>query len=248
MKNRKQKQREYQEKYGDIPLDLEERISYMIDRYNISEAKMAEIINKRNSMMSNLFFYECKLVVLMEDPEGSVRPRFRIINKSNFNHAAISDPQFVHVYTPHAAEDNAYMRKLNEQELVALDGLINTPCIIQYDLFYKTPSNYNVTDTFLAEIGLIRPPIDKPDWDNAGKKYSDMYNHTIWLDDALVFSGTVNKYYSIKPRVEIQLKYLNAVYTKQQYKRIISRKDYDLSYQSLNYLDSKGRIVETDEL
>ena len=84
MKNRKQKQCEYQDKYGDIPLDLHERISYMIDKYNISEAKMSEILNKRDTMLANLFFYECRLVVLMEDPEGSVRPRFRIINKSNF--------------------------------------------------------------------------------------------------------------------------------------------------------------------
>ena len=245
MKTRKQKDREYHDKYGDIPLDLNERISYMIDKYNLSGKKMNEIIRKRDEMLSNLFFYECKVVVLLEDPEGTSRPRFRIINKKNFNHAALADPQFVHVYTPHAAEDHVYMHRLCENELIGLDYLINTPCEVIYDLFLKTPSGYNVTDTFLSEIGLIRPPIDKPDWDNSGKKYSDMYNHNVWLDDALVFGGSVRKFYSIKPRVEIYLKYLNTVYNKKQYDRIVQRKDYDDG--PLSYLDTQGRIISTNE-
>lgn len=240
-KNRKQKHKEYLEKYGDIPIDYEERISYMIDRFNLSENKMKEIIEKRDTMLQNLFFYECEIIQLFEEPEGSSRPRFRIINKSNFNRVAL-ESQFVHVYTPHAAEDHVYMKKLCDQELIQLDSLINTPCMIKYDAFYKTPSYFNVTDTFLAEIGLIRPPIDKPDWDNLGKKYCDMYNHNIWLDDALVVTGEVNKYYSILPRIEINLKYLNALYTKQQYNRIINRKDYDGSMNP-SYLDYTGRIV-----
>ena len=37
----------------------------------------------------------------------------------------------------------------------------------------------------------------------------------------------VDKFYSILPRVEIDLSYLNAVYCKQQYQNIISRKDYE---------------------
>ena len=240
MKTRKQKEREYHEKYGDIPLNLDERISYMIDKYNLSEKKMDEIIRKRDEMLSNLYFYECKVVVLEEDPEGTSRPRFRIINKQNFNRAALADPQFVHVYTPHAAEDHIYMHRLCENELIGLDYLINTPCEVMYDLFLKTPSSYNVTDIFLSEIGLIRPPID-----NSGKKYSDMYNHNVWLDDALVFGGIVRKFYSIKPRVEIHLKYLNTVYNKKQYDRIIQRKDYDNG--PLSYLDAQGRIVNTHE-
>ena len=78
----------------------------------------------------------------------------------------------------------------------------------------------------MAEIGLNRP-IVKPDWDNIGKLYSDMYNSNVWIDDALTIDGTVSKYYSILPRVEIDLGYLNAVYCKQQYLNIISRKDYE---------------------
>jgi hypothetical protein len=122
---------------------------------------------------------------------------------------------------------------------VEINGLINTPCIIKYDAYIKTPSYFTVTDVFEAEIGLIRPPY-KPDWDNIGKKYCDMYNHNVWLDDAFVIGGTVNKYYSIKPRVEITLWYMNCVYTKSQYTSIINRKDYDGS--PLYYLDRNGGL------
>lgn len=201
---------------------------------------MQEILEKREAMLQNLFFYECHVVQLLEIPEGSERPRFRIINKSNFNKIAI-ESQFVHVYTPHAAEDHIYMKKLCDQELIQLDYLINTPCVCKYDAFYPIPSSYSTTDIFLSEIGLIRPNIDKPDWDNLGKKYCDMYNHNIWVDDSLVFDAEVHKYYSALPRVEISLRYMNCVYNKIQYKKIINRKDYDGS--PLSYLDQKGRLI-----
>lgn len=240
-KSRKQKQVEYDSKYGDIPLDLDDRLVYIIEQKHISDKQLDEILLKRDTMLNNLFFYECKIQQLFEEPEGSCRPRFRVLTKSNFNRQAIGS-SFVHVYTPHAAEDHRYMKQLCDEELFQLDHLINTPCICRYDAFYKTPSSYNGSDTILAEIGLIRPPIQKPDWDNLGKKYCDMYNHNVWLDDALVFDGEVHKYYSILPRIEITLKYLNTVYTKQQYRQIINRKDYDGS--PISYLDRFGRIVD----
>lgn len=213
----------------------------MVDKYNLSQSKMNEIIEKRNNAIDNIFFYTCKVVQLLEEPEGTHRPRFRMIKKNNFNRAALVDKEFVHVYTPNAQDDFNYMRKITEEkELIDIDGLINTPCIIKYDAYYKTPTYFNTTDTFLAEIGLFRPSISKPDWDNLGKKYCDMYNHNIWLDDSLVMTGTVNKYYSIKPRVEITLWYMNCVYNKNQYNSIINRKDYD--GMPLYYLDKTGGL------
>lgn len=212
----------------------------MVDHYNLTESKMEEIINKRETAMSNMVFFTCKAVQLLEIPEGTHRPRFRVIKKNNYNRIAMQD-EFVHVYTPNAQDDFKYMHQMVNDELVYIDGLINTPCIIDYYAYYKTPSYYNTTDIFLAETGLFRPPIDKPDWDNCGKKYCDMYNHNIWLDDALVLDGAVHKYYSILPRVEIYLRYLNCVYTKAQYNRIIQRKDYDGS--EIHYLDKHGRMV-----
>lgn len=243
-KNRKKKAEEYQEKFGHIPLEYEARLEYLYDTLGFDRRPkmLADLIEKRDNMLMNMQWYDLNIVSLYEIPEGTGRPRFRLINRNNFHNEAISSSQFVHVYTVGAKDDFLHMRRMVEDELVPLEGLINTPVIIEYYAYYKTPTYFNAIDTCLAESGLIRPTVsNKPDWDNVGKKYSDMYNHNIWIDDATVIDGRVIKYFSVLPRIEIRLRYLNCVYTKQQYNKTISRKDYDNS--TLFYLDNKGGLV-----
>ena len=241
-KNRKTKEKEYKEKYGHIPVNYNERLLWMIDQYKISEKKMQEILLKRNNMLGNLFYYDCHVIEFLETPEGASRPKVRIL-KSNFNKMAQIAPALVHVYVPGASDDQNYMKRLiATDELNELDKFIYTPCEIEYNIFIKTPSSMNATDTMLAEIGMIRPTFAKPDWDNAGKKYCDMFNSNIWLDDTLVIDGSVHKYYSILPRVEIKLRYLNALYNKNMYNALIKRKDID-KIESPKYLDQKGELT-----
>ena len=57
-----------------------------------------------------------------------------------------------------------------------------------------------------------------------------MFNANVWLDDTLVVDGAIHKYYSVLPRIEIRLRYLNMVYNKYQYNSIINRTDYDDAY------------------
>lgn len=232
-KNRAQKELEYKEKYSHIPVDFNERLSWMYDHYHVTESKQREILNARYMMLRELQYTDIT-IVLFEEPEGTPRPRFRLVNRTNFVNEALSNGQFVHVYSINAKEDSLYMRRLVDEELIQLNNLIYTPCIMQYNIYQKTPSTYNTVSTFLAELGLDRP-IKKPDWDNIGKKYSDMFNHNVWLDDTLVVSGTVNKYYSILPRVEIRLSYLNMLYNKYQYNSI-----YKQTEQQIQYFDYKG--------
>ena len=225
-KTRNQKHLEYEEKYGDIPVDYKERLQYLYDKLKISDSQAFDILQKRDMMIQSLYYYDTQ-IILFEIPEGSPRPRFRIVNRANLSNMAISNPNFVHVYSLTGKEDNVFMKRLmNQEDFNALDSMICTPCIIDIYMFFKTPSSYNREDTILAEIGLHRP-ITKPDWDNGGKKYSDMFNANVWLDDTLVIDGSVHKYYSILPRVEIRLRYLNMVYNTHQYNNIITRVDYD---------------------
>lgn len=234
-KTRNQKHIEYEEKYGDIPVDYKERLEYLYDKLKISDSQAFDILQKRDMMIQSLYYYDTQ-IILFEIPEGSPRPRFRIVNRSNLSNMAISNPNFVHVYSLTGKEDNVFMKRLmNQEDFNALDSMICTPCIIDIYMFFKTPSSYNREDTILAEIGLHRP-ITKPDWDNGGKKYSDMFNANVWLDDTLVIDGSVHKYYSILPRVEIRLRYLNMVYNKHQYNSIIKRVDYDDAY-NLKYFN-----------
>ena len=232
-KSRKARQKEYDLKYSDIPRDYEERLSWMYDHFNVTDAKAREILAYRESMV-NTFVYKTFTIVLYEDPVGAERPRARI-TKSNAIPMAKISPANVHIYSPHAKENHTYMRRvLDDMELEELNQLICTPCVIDFYAYKQTPKYYNVTQTFLAEIGLDRP-ITKPDWDNIGKAYSDMYNANVWLDDAMTTDGCVHKYYAILPRVEIRLSFMNMVYNKHQFNSIINRVDFDPNTMSLDY-------------
>lgn len=233
-KNRKQKAKEYDEKYSHIPRDYYERLNWMVDYYNLSEKKMDEIIKKKEYMLDNLY-YKDLFIILYEIPEPSPRPRSRIINRKIIFENAVINKQFVHVYSLNAKEDNVYMKRLMENDLNT-DELIYTPCIMEVDLFIPTPKAFSKDDTFLSEIGIIRPIGRQGDWDNYGKKYSDMYNENIWIDDSLVITGTVSKFYSVLPRVEIKIKYLNQLYNKYQYNSISKRiKDENKEIKYIKY-------------
>lgn len=224
-KSRIEKAVNYYNKYGDIPQDYNERLSYLYDKLNINEKKQNEILEKRNGMLNNLYYKDYN-VVLYEEPEGSERPRARLVNRYNLADMAKNNSNFIHVYMPCAKEDNMYIKRLMEkEEFDELESLICTPCIVDITMYIETPKGFNAADTFLAEMGMIRP-IKKPDWDNAGKKYTDMFNANVWLDDDLIVDGSVHKYYSILPRIEINIRYLNIFYNKFQYNQVSKRKNF----------------------
>lgn len=237
-KTRKQKQFEYEQQFGHIPVNYRERLEWMYDQYNINETKADRIIKKRDAMLCSLFYHDIDLV-LYQLPEGTPRPRFRLVNRSNMIDCALSNGQFVHVYNLFAKDDSIYMNRMVESDLHHLEQLICTPITVVFNIFLKTPNVFNIDDVFLSEMGLIRPII-KPDYDNLAKKYSDMSNHNIWLDDQMVVSGTVNKYYSILPRIEINIRFLNILYNNYQYKSVSGRKDYESYNCNVDYFKYGG--------
>ena len=228
MSNLKKKQQDYQLKYGDIPLNYKDRLEYLIDKYKLSNIDMDYILFERDRRMNSLYYTTIK-VILYQIPQGAKRPRYRFVNRKNLISAAIENPGYIHVYSPDAASNHDYMKKLiTQQDFIQLDHLICTPCDVHYKAYFPTPKSFNKVETFMAEMGLNRP-LTKPDFDNIEKLYSDMYNSNVWIDDALTIDATIGKYYSILPRVEIELNYLNAVFCKQQFDSIINRKDYKQS-------------------
>lgn len=219
------KEKMYQDKYGQIPINYEDRLRWMCDKYKINENIASKIIEERQRRIDSMYYTIIK-IVLYQIPEGAKRPRFRIINRKNVLNAAKINSSFIHVYSPGASQNNAYMKRvIDETEFLNIEQLICTPCDVEFRAYFPTPSYYNRIDTFMAEIGLDRP-ITKPDFDNIAKLYSDMYNSNVWLDDCLTIRGSVDKFYSILPRVEIDLRFLNGVYNKHQYNNIINRKDF----------------------
>ena len=97
-KTRNQKHAEYEEKYGDIPVDYKERLSYLYDKLKVTEQQAFDILQKRYMMIDALKLYDTQ-IILFEVPEGSPRPRFRIVNRSNLSNMAMANPNFVHVYS-----------------------------------------------------------------------------------------------------------------------------------------------------
>lgn len=223
MKSRKQKAILYETKYADIPKDYHERLEYMYNKYKITPSKAAKIIDLRNNMMQSFHYSDELYIVLYEEPEGSPRPRARYINKNNITRLAKQYPGYIQIYSPSGPSDRKFLKQIvTDNELLQVDQLICTPCIVRYEAYFHTPSQFNSIDTYLAELGIIRP-ISKPDFDNIEKKYSDMFNGNIWLDDALVIESSMAKYYSILPRIEIRLRFLNLLYNKAQYDSISKR-------------------------
>lgn len=217
-KSRKVKAEEYESKYSNVPKDKDERLNQLFEECKYTEKKM-DRLNKTIYDMEERLTFESMTIVLYEEPEGSPRPRFRLINRKNLSNMAINNGSFVHVYSPVASGDNKYMKRLTDSEIIQMDQLIYTPCKVVIDAYLRIPSAFSQQDKALSEMGYIRP-ITKPDWDNIGKKYSDMFNDNIWYDDAYVISGTVNKWYSTLPRVEIRIEYLNMLYNKYQYNNV----------------------------
>ena len=230
-KTRKQKAEIYEEKYSDIPKDYQERLSWMYDTYHVGVSKASFISRKYKEFLNEVQYSKEIFVVLYEEPEGSPRPRARYVNKTNLKLAAKKYPGFIQVYSITGKSDRMFMhRMITDNDLIELDKLLCTPCSVDYSAFFKTPKAFSVTDKYLAELGCIRP-ISKPDFDNIAKKYADMYNGNVWIDDSLVIDGSIHKYYSILPRVEIKLRYMNMLFNKYQYNSVSARiQDPNIKY------------------
>ena len=123
-KTRKQKEAKYKEKYQDIPIDYRERIAWMYDKFHITDNKAQQIMNARNDLFY-FMYYRLFKIILFEEPEGTPRPRFRLINRQNFANQAISNGAFVHVYSINAHEDNTFMKRMMDQEIYELQDLIS---------------------------------------------------------------------------------------------------------------------------
>lgn len=236
MKSRKEKEKEYHQKYDHIPKDYKERLIWMDQFYNLTNKNRQEIIDRRNNMINNIEFFDFFVVLYME-PEGTPRHRYRLITPKNYMSSALQSP-YVHVYQPRAKDNHTYLQRLVNSEIIQLEQFIQTPFICNINAFFRTPSNYTKSDIFIAEMGLDYH-IKKPDVDNIEKMYLDMFNRNVWLDDNMCFSGNLTKFYSILPRVEISIRYMNCAINKYQYNHIISRVGYQDNDQ-LQYLNKLG--------
>lgn len=81
---------------------------------------------------------------------------------------------------------------------------------ISKDIYFKarfyrpSPKNAPKKTAVLMELGIVRPLV-KPDLDNYEKLLYDALLNLLYKDDAIVVKGDHEKFYSCKPRVEIEI-------------------------------------------
>lgn len=120
------------------------------------------------------------------------------------------------VYVPGAAKNQRFF---NKHVLPKLHGLfITTPCKVELDIFCQTPKSFNRTQTIVAEMGLLRPWVNTGDVDNFAKAALDMLQPNdkrghigIMENDCLVYEMNARKFYSINPRYEIKITYMDKI-------------------------------------
>lgn len=75
---------------------------------------------------------------------------------------------------------------------------------IKLKLFFKIPKSTSKKRKKLMEDKELRP-IKRPDLDNCLKSITDALNGLAYKDDSQIVSATIEKYYSEKPRAEVNI-------------------------------------------
>lgn len=192
---------EYDEKYGDIPLDHNDILAYLRSKY--SKIDMNEINATIESIHSIPWESETYTIPLI--PKPAARPRYSFESK--------------HFYVPGSSTNKTIMKKI----LGVSDSLIMSRVVIDMYIFQPTPC-YKMTQSeiYLAELGEIRPLID-PDVDNFAKAYLDAIQGVLIADDNIITDANFHKYFSVKPRIELNLGYQTEFDSKYNEKVIMER-------------------------
>lgn len=180
--------REYDEKYGLVPTDKEERLKFLMSQAKNAEKTFAPV-DGEIKRIQGIKWKTVKYVIYLI-PKASPRPR-RSLNG--------------HFYVNGAADNKRFFKNFYKETLDI--PIIDTPCKFYCDSYLPIPSDMSLVNQVLAELGLIRP-VKKPDFDNLAKTYSDMTQGVLLFDDALIIEGISRKWYSCKPRIEITFKYM----------------------------------------
>ena len=166
---------------------------------NEAGSKVAELVAATIDLYKNIKWKKVTIEI-PENPEPSHRPRL-----SGYR-----------VYVPGAAKHQRYF---NKHILPKLHGLfIKYPCKVEVDFYCKTPKSFNRTQTILAEMRILRPWGNTGDVDNFSKTILDMVQPNekrghigIMENDCLVYEMNSRKFYSINPRYELRITYMDKV-------------------------------------
>ena len=180
-------EKEYLEEFGEVPKDFIGRLDYILKDTNLKRCKLKiyDEINRITSIKWNKLSYTIYLL-----PKATPRPRMG--NRGVF-------------YVKGSKNNKKIMEKfIKEQDITLITTSVKFTCTT----YYPIPKSMNPMEKILSELGFIRP-ISKPDWDNVAKAYCDMIIGYLIYDDSQIIEGSSSKFYSSKPRIEIEIEYMD---------------------------------------
>jgi len=140
---------------------------------------------------------QVKFTVLGE-PQGKGRPKFS------------RQGSFVKTYTPDKTVlyenliRTEYLRQCSRNKFPD-----KAPLEMKITAYYTIPMSASKARQRVMEAGEIRP-VKKPDVDNIIKVVADSLNQVAYRDDADVVRVSLEKFYGRQPRLEIEIKDLEA--------------------------------------
>ncbi|MDA3731553.1 RusA family crossover junction endodeoxyribonuclease [Niameybacter massiliensis] len=126
------------------------------------------------------------------EPKGKARPRV-FMNKEGRSQAIT--PKETLSY-----ENLVKWVYQNTQDATKLEGEIEARIVAMYPI----PKSMTKKNRQLIDEGKLHPT-KKPDLDNVAKIVLDSLNGIAYSDDSQIVKLTVEKYYSVNPRVEVML-------------------------------------------
>ena len=196
--------KKYMDKYSDVSNDIFERVFEIVKKLRNSDLKKLKELIK---MIKSITWSTIYLTFYME-PKATSRPR---------------NNRFTKVFYVKNASFNSNIFKDFIDEQDEIKEIIITPTIITADFFLPIAENASNIFKILGELRLIRPII-KPDLDNTIKTYMDMIQKHLLVDDSLVVELHLRKFYSLKPRIEMKIDYMDSYDCKENEKKVKSWK------------------------
>ena len=205
---------EYREKYAYLPSTQSELIEYLENNIKLDKKKVEAEEDRIRAIQWERVLIEANII-----PHGSPRPRYSSVTST--------------FYVKGAKQMKKYFTKIIQEHKILCTR-------VEYNLraYMPTPtSTMNNTEIYLAEKGLILP-ISTSDWDNLAKTYTDCLQDVLLLNDNIINPGHVYKYYSIKPRIEIEIRYQvshDSKYNKRKTESTVAyKKMIDSGYTEIN--------------
>lgn len=135
-------------------------------------------------------------LVIPGEPVAKGRPKFRQIKTAT--------KDFVSTYTPKKTARYEDRVRYAAQQEWNRDLLHDTAIFATIIAYRSIPSSFSKAKTAAAIAGTVRP-ITRPDHDNYSKIACDALNEIVYADDSAIVDCIARKFYSLNPRMVIEL-------------------------------------------